>query len=295
MKDEEIKAAAGKGVPVHVPTVLGAVTVSYNVNGVEKGLKLDGATIADIFLGKITKWNDPAIASLNSGASLPGTDDHGLPPLRRVRHHEELHGVPQRLLDARGRAAPASDKTVKWPTGTGAKGNDGVAALRQADRRRRRLRRAGVRAAEQLHLRVGEEQVGQLRRADARRRRRRPVEGVQVPADLRFSTDQRARADRLPDHGDDVPARLRRTCARPASRRRTRSSSRTGCDYALGDGQSVAQGAPVRAAARNIKSKAQAKVDGLQCNGGGAERADADVDGGRQHDRRREHRRRPAS
>src|ERR1700704_4276469 len=56
MKDDEIKAAEKKGTPVHVPTVLGAVTVSYNVNGVDKGLKLDGATIADIFLGKITSW-----------------------------------------------------------------------------------------------------------------------------------------------------------------------------------------------------------------------------------------------
>src|SRR4051794_26116914 len=50
MKDEELKAAKAKGTPVHVPTVLGAVTISYNVQGVEKGLKLDGATAADIFL-----------------------------------------------------------------------------------------------------------------------------------------------------------------------------------------------------------------------------------------------------
>ena len=51
-----------KSEPLDIPTVLGAVTVSYNLEGIDKGLKLDGATVADIFLGKITKWNDPAIA-----------------------------------------------------------------------------------------------------------------------------------------------------------------------------------------------------------------------------------------
>src|SRR5919197_935685 len=74
MKDEEIAAAKKKGDPVHVPTVLGAVTISYNVEGIEKGLKLDGATAADIFLGKIKKWNDPEIAGANSGMKLPAAN-----------------------------------------------------------------------------------------------------------------------------------------------------------------------------------------------------------------------------
>src|SRR4029079_11966405 len=71
MTDDELKAAQAKGRPVHVPTVLGAVTVSYNVQGVKSGLKLDGATIADIFLGTVKTWNDPAIAKLNAGVNLP--------------------------------------------------------------------------------------------------------------------------------------------------------------------------------------------------------------------------------
>src|SRR5262249_37097005 len=75
MKDDEIATGQKKGSdPVHVPTVLGAVTVSYNVDGVDKGLKLDGDTVADIFLGKIKKWNDPKIAGQNSGVNLPGDD-----------------------------------------------------------------------------------------------------------------------------------------------------------------------------------------------------------------------------
>src|SRR5439155_19890776 len=61
MKDEEIKAAQKKGQPVPVPTVAGAVTISYNVQGIDKDLKLDGATAAYTFLAKVKKWNDPAI------------------------------------------------------------------------------------------------------------------------------------------------------------------------------------------------------------------------------------------
>ena len=75
MKPEEVTAAQKKGTPVHVPTVFGAITVSYNVSGLDKGLKLDGATIADIFLGKIKKWNDPAISKLNPGVKLPSAID----------------------------------------------------------------------------------------------------------------------------------------------------------------------------------------------------------------------------
>ena len=71
LKPDEDAAAKTEGDPVHVPTVLGAVTVSYNVAGIEKGLRLDGATIAAIFLGKIRKWNDPAIARSTGSSSRP--------------------------------------------------------------------------------------------------------------------------------------------------------------------------------------------------------------------------------
>src|SRR3954447_25367256 len=72
MKDDESATAQKKGSdPVHVPTVLGAVTISYNLDGVQQGLKLDGRTAADIFLGKVKKWNDPAIAGQNSSVKLP--------------------------------------------------------------------------------------------------------------------------------------------------------------------------------------------------------------------------------
>jgi phosphate transport system substrate-binding protein len=78
LKDDEVKSAQAKGDPLNIPTAFGAVTVSYNLQGVDKGMKLDGPTIADIYLGKIKKWNDPAITKLNPGVS------RGLSQLRRA-------------------------------------------------------------------------------------------------------------------------------------------------------------------------------------------------------------------
>src|ERR1700759_2598515 len=127
MKPDEIATAQKKGSdPVHVPTVLGAVTVSYNVDGIEQGLKLDGETVADIFLGKIKKWNDPKIAGQNSGAKLPSTSI-------TVCHRSDESGTTANFTSfltdysSAWKSGPGTDKSVKWPTGTGAKGHHGVA------------------------------------------------------------------------------------------------------------------------------------------------------------------------
>src|SRR3954469_11179733 len=127
MKDEEVAAAKKNGAPVHVPTAFGAITVSYNLSGVKSGLKLDGPTTADIFLGKIKKWNDPEIAKQNPGVSLPSS-------AITVVHRSDESGTTKGFTGFLQNSSPewkskvGSDKTVKWPTGTGAKGNDGVAA-----------------------------------------------------------------------------------------------------------------------------------------------------------------------
>src|SRR4051794_27361259 len=127
MKDEEIAAAKAKGDPVHIPTVLGAVTVSYNLDGVKSGLKLDGPTIADIFLGKITTWNDPKLAAGNPDFKLPSTK---ITVCHRSDESGTTKNFAQFLADysTEWASGPGVDKSVKWPTGTGAKGNDGVAA-----------------------------------------------------------------------------------------------------------------------------------------------------------------------
>src|SRR3954465_7251148 len=133
MKDEEITAAAKNGDPVHVPTAFGAITVSYNLDGVESGLKLDGPTIADIFLGKITTWNDPQIAAGNPDFPLPSSKI-------TICHRSDESGTTKNFTQFLANyskaweSGPGVDKSVKWPTGTGAKGNDGVAAcLKQND------------------------------------------------------------------------------------------------------------------------------------------------------------------
>jgi phosphate transport system substrate-binding protein len=112
---------------VEIPTVLGGVVIAYNASSVDTGLKLDGATAANIFLGTITTWNDPAIAALNSGVTLPST------PIQVVHRSDEsgTTKVFTSWLSAESsdwKDQVGADKAVQWPVGTGGDGNDGVAA-----------------------------------------------------------------------------------------------------------------------------------------------------------------------
>jgi phosphate transport system substrate-binding protein len=110
------------------PIAFGAITVSYNLPGVKTGLKLDGKTIANIFLGKIKTWNDPAIKALNPGVSLPSSSI-------TVVHRSDSSGTTKGFVTFLAaydpewaKVAGAPDKTAKWPVGTGAPKNAGVAA-----------------------------------------------------------------------------------------------------------------------------------------------------------------------
>lgn len=122
-----------KGPVTQVPIALGAITMSYNLSGQKSGIKLDGATIGDIYLGKVKKWNDPEIAKLNSGASLPDTN---ITVVHRSDSSGTTKGFTQFVANysPEWKSGPGVDKDIKWPTGTGAKGNDGVAAaVKQTD------------------------------------------------------------------------------------------------------------------------------------------------------------------
>ena len=85
------KIAAAKVKFMHIPTVLGAVVPIYNIPGVSKVLNFSGDVIADIYLGKITKWNDPRLVKDNPGANLPDTGDPSCVPVGEQRHHVYLH------------------------------------------------------------------------------------------------------------------------------------------------------------------------------------------------------------
>ncbi len=117
-----------KGAVLQFPVAAGAITVSYNLSGVKSGLKLDGPTVAKIFQGQIKTWNDPAIKALNPGISLPSTNI-------TVVHRSDSSGTTEGFttwlsdVDPSWKSAVGEGKDVNWPTGTGGKGNSGVAAV----------------------------------------------------------------------------------------------------------------------------------------------------------------------
>ena len=125
MSDAELAAAKG-GKIQHIPTVLGAVVITYNVPELKKELRLDGPTLASIFLGEITKWNDSRIAALNPGVKFPATDI-------LVVHRSDGSGTSYVFTDYLSTVSPSwatkpgKGKDVQWPVGLGGKGNDGVA------------------------------------------------------------------------------------------------------------------------------------------------------------------------
>jgi len=126
MTAEQLQSAPGR--IMHFPTVLGAVVPVYNIPNVNTELKFSGPMLADIFLGKITKWNDGAIAKLNPGVSLPGTDI-------TVVHRADGSGTTYIWVDYLSKTSEEFKKrvgvnsSVNWPTGVGGRGNEQVAAL----------------------------------------------------------------------------------------------------------------------------------------------------------------------
>ena len=113
---------------LHFPTVLGAVVPVYNVEGTTTALKFTGLTLANIYLGKIKKWNDPAIAKSNPGVKLPAGDI-------TVVHRSDGSGTSFIWVDYLAKVSPewkekvGVNASVNWPVGVGGKGNEGVAGL----------------------------------------------------------------------------------------------------------------------------------------------------------------------
>jgi phosphate transport system substrate-binding protein len=264
MKDEEVKAAEKKGTPVHVPTVFGAITIAYNLPGVSKGLKLDGATAANIFLGKIKKWNDPAIKTLNPSVNLPSK---GI----TVVHRSDESGTTKLFTTFLSDYSPewsskvGADKTVKWPTGTGAKGNSGVAGgVKQTD---------GAIGYVELAYAL----QNNFTTADVKNKAGKFVtptlastsaagDGVKVPSDLRFSAIDAPGANAYPIASATFILVYQDMCKAG----KTNDAAQrvvNWLNYALGAGQSVAKELQYAPLPSSIQSKAQAKVDGLQCNG----------------------------
>src|SRR6202451_2505968 len=126
MSDDQLAQAKFK--ILHFPTVLGAVIPTYNVAGVSTGLNFTQKALAGIYLGTITKWNDPEIAKANPGVKLPGDDIV-------VVHRSDGSGTSYIFTDFLSKASDAwknkvgKGTSVNWPVGLGGKGNEGVTGL----------------------------------------------------------------------------------------------------------------------------------------------------------------------
>jgi phosphate transport system substrate-binding protein len=264
LKDEEVTAAKKKGDPVHFPVAFGAITVSYNVSGVKSGLKLDGKTIADIFLGKVKTWNDPEIASQNPGVKLPSSNI-------TVVHRSDESGTTKGFTGFLEAYSPTwkskvgSDKTVKWPTGTGAKGNEGVAA-----------------AIKQTSGSIGYvEQAYALQNnftfADVKNKSGKYVPptlastsaagtGVSVPSDLRFTVIDSPNAAAYPIASQTFIVVYKDLC-KGGMKPNAAKGMVTFLNYIYGDGQNVLKQLSYAPLPAPIASKAKAQISTLQCNG----------------------------
>ncbi len=264
MKPEEVAAGADKGTPVHLPIALGAVTVSYNLDGVRSGLRLDGPTIADIYLGKVTKWNDQEIAALNSGTDLPDADI-------TVCHRSDESGTTanftQFLADySRAWAdGPGVDKSVQWPVGTGARGNDGVAGcvkqtagavgyVEQAYALQNNFTTASVKNKSGAWVEPSLDATSAA------------GEGANPPANLEFSTINADGAKSYPITAVTFQIVFQDVCKAGLSKDKA-ASLKAWLTYILGDGQSVAPQLEYAPLPASIQTRAQARVDALECNG----------------------------
>jgi phosphate transport system substrate-binding protein len=180
MSDEELKKAPGV---IHIPTVLGAVAVVYN--GAPEGLKLTPEALADIFLGKINRWNDPKLQAIPGQPKLPDV-------AITVAHRSDGSGTTSVFTDYLAKVSPAwkttvgQGKSVKWPVGLGGKGNEGVTGtvrstpgavgyVELAYARQNKLTMAAVKNAEGSFVLPSIESTSEA------------AAGVSIPADFRVS------------------------------------------------------------------------------------------------------------
>ena len=263
MKASEI--AKAKGPVAQFPIAFGAITVSYNLPGVKSGLKLDGATIAKMFLGKIKTWNDPAIKALNPGASLPST---AITIVHRSDSSGTTKGFTTFLSDyspAWTAAAGKPDKVVNWPTGTGAKGNAGVAAaikqtagavgyVEQAYALQNGFTYAAVKN------KAGSFVVPSLASASA------AAAGIKIPADLTVSAINSPNASAYPITSQTFLIVYKDMCKAGVSKS-VASGVKKLIAYGLGAGQSVERQLFYASAPAGLLAKDQAQLSQLTCDG----------------------------
>jgi phosphate transport system substrate-binding protein len=258
------KATIKKGEPIQVPFALGAITASYKLSGVDSGLKLDGATLAKIYLGKITSWDDAAIKAQNPGVNLPGTK---ITVVHRSDSSGTTKGFTQFLANysPEWKNGPGVDKDIKWPVGTGAKGNDGVAAaVKQSD--------GSIGYVEQAYaLQNG------FTFADVKNKSGKYVaptiestsaagEGLTVPKDLGVSTIDSANPTAYPIVSQTFAITYSDPCKAGLDQNKAKGLKQL-MTYLLGPGQDTIKKLSYAPIPASLKTKDQAVVDAMQCNG----------------------------
>lgn len=249
-----------------IPMFLGAITVSYNLPGVQSGLKLDGETISEIFLGKIKAWNDAAIKALNPGVSLPST-------AITVIHRSDSSGTTAGFTGFLTAVSPewkskvGEGKDVQWPTGTGAKGNAGVAGavqqttgavgyVEQAYALQHKFTTASVKN------KAGKYVEPTLASTSA------AAEGVEVPANLGIKIKNPSSPAAYPITSQTFVVVYKDMCKAgvPGGESAAKGVVQF-LEYGLGSGQSVLSQADYAALPSAILEKSKAAVGELQCNG----------------------------
>lgn len=267
LKDEEVTKAQEKGTPLNIPVAFGAVTVSYNVPGVESGLKLDGETIANIYLEKITKWNDKAIADLNPGVNLP---DLKISPVYR----SDESGTTAQFTQFLTAVSPewskniGSDKTVKWPTGTGSKGNDGVAATTSQTEGAIGYVELAYALQNNFTTAAVKNAAGEFVSPSLETTSKAGENLPDLPEDLRFSAINSPNAGAYPIASATFIVVYQDPCKAGAVSDAEQAKALNGWfDYILGGGQESMQKLEYAKLPPTLLQKAQQKVDSMTCNG----------------------------
>jgi phosphate transport system substrate-binding protein len=264
MDDAELKAAKAKGTPLHIPSVFGSVTVAYNLPGVETGLKLDGETLANIFLGDITRWNDAQIAALNPGVKLPSTKI-------TVVHRSDESGTTKLFTtflgdySAKWKNNVGVDKSVKWPTGTGAAKNAGVAGgIKQTD--------GAIGYVELAYALQSKFPVAALKNKSGSfisptlESTAAAGEGLDLPDDLRFNAINSPNPAAYPIASATFLLVYEDLC-KAGVKTAAATGTKKFIDYGLGDGQQIASDLGYAPLPAGLLAEAKAQAAKLTCNG----------------------------
>jgi phosphate transport system substrate-binding protein len=266
LKEEEETALGKVGEPVQIPMFLGAITVSYNLPGVSAGLKLDGKTIADIYLGKIKTWDDAAIKALNPGVNLPST------PIT-VIHRSDSSGTSAGFtgflaaVDPEWESKVGSGKDVPWPTGTGAKGNAGVAGAVQQTT-------GAVGYVEQAYALQHKFTTADVKNksgkfvAPSLQSTSAAAEGIELPANLGFAIKNPSSPQAYPITSQTFVVVFKDMCKAgiPGGKSAAEGVVKF-LNYGLNEGQSILAQADYAALPSAILSKSKEAVASLQCEG----------------------------